>query len=154
MSQTHLINATSVTLGVSVWAPVSHFNKFTAIENDALGFQLFSLLWIETIYFFLGGNGLFCTLVQLYQMLHNSGLQLPQCSRRFIGFTCNVSLHMRSSGKLFSLWCQQVESLESTSQLPHRNQNYRLFTYECSQTVDFHSSVITMMSLLELQPQH
>lgn len=85
-------------------------------------------LFIETSYFFLGGNGLFCTFVQLYQMLHNSGLHLPQRSTRFIGFTCNVSLHMRSGGKLFSLWCQQVESLESTSQLPPRNQNYRLFT--------------------------
>lgn len=80
VSQTHLINAASVTLGVSVWAPVSNFNKFTAIENDAPGFQLFPLLWEETSCYFFGGNGLFCTFVQLYQMLHNSGLQLPHVS--------------------------------------------------------------------------
>lgn len=99
VSQTHLINATSVTLGVSVSAPVSDFNKFTAIENDAPGFQLFPLLWEETSCCFFGGNGLFCTFVQLYQMLDHSGLQLPQRSGRFSGFTFNFSLHMRSSGK-------------------------------------------------------
>lgn len=114
VSQTHLINAASVTLGVSVWAPVSNFNKFTAIENDAPGFQLFPLLWEETSCCFFGGNELFCTFAQLYQMLHNSGLQLPQRSGPLSGSMFNVSLHMRSSGKLFSWWCQQVGSLEST----------------------------------------
>lgn len=122
VSQTHLINATSVTLGISVGAPVSNFNKFTAIENDAPGFlcNFFSFvnrdellfLWRKRVVLYV-----WCS--AYYQMLHNSRLQLPQRRKPFIGFTFNASLHMRSFFRwkiVLVFFChQQVDSLESTS---------------------------------------
>lgn len=120
-----------------VWAPVSNFNKFTAIENDAPGFQLFPLLWEETSCYFFGGNRLFCTFVQLYQMLHNSGLQLPQCSGCFSGFMFNVSLHAIKWKIVFSVMPTGglIRVDIATAIFPLCNQNYWSFTCEWSTTV-------------------
>lgn len=116
VSQTHLINATSVTLLLVL----SSSFKFTAIENDAPGFVCnFFSFGIETSCFFFGGKELFfmfgvqvitrCCII-LGCSCHSTA-ELSLLLHLMWVYICNVS----SSGKLFSAWRQQVESSKSTS---------------------------------------
>lgn len=141
VSQTHLIIVTSVTLRLVL----SSSFKFTEIENGAPGFvcNFFSFgietrdkllfLWRKRVVWYV-----WCS--SYYQMLHNSGLQLPQRSRAFVAVTFNVSLQMQCFFKWKIVFCMTptggVIRVHITPAI-FCNQNYWSFTYEWSQTFGF-----------------
>lgn len=137
VNQTHLINATSVTLHLVL----SYSFKFTVIEKDALGFVCnFFSFGIESLFLWRKRVVLYVWCSRYYQMLHNSGLQLPQRSRAFVAVTFNVSLQMQCFFKWKIVFCMMPTGgviRVHITQAIFCNHNYWSFTYEWSQTFDF-----------------
>lgn len=107
--------------GCLSWAWDSNFNIFIVIEMDALRFTNvlynFSFLEDTKASCFYGGKAMFC---QIDIEVIAGCCIIVGCSCQSTGDFPLVLHFMRvyiryvsSSGKLFSAWCQQVDSLES-----------------------------------------
>ena len=121
------MNISYSSLHVSDWARVSNFSRFRAMKTDALGFYQITFLFVNIkkktkkhpASFV--GKALFCQIgIQVIAgccIIWGCSCQSMADLPLVLHFMRVYIRHVSSSGKLFSAWCQQVDSLESQHNL-------------------------------------